>query len=354
MPHVTGPGLDRRTFVAGMLAAPLPGCGERGRLGVAAPSGAGAGTQTILVATGRAADPAPLAYGPDRAPRLDYARLDVSVPPVHEAGRIEWPQGPVPDPSRDFALVGARMLPNADALVRAARGSGGDVVVFVHGYNNTFAEGVYRHAQIAWDYDLDGPQVHFAWPSAGHPLGYAYDRDSALIARDGLADVLTRLTKDSGRRVALIGHSMGAFLVMEALRQIALADGRDTIDRLAGVTLISPDIDVGLFRAQAARLAPLPDPFVVAVVNGDPMLRLSSRLTFGQARLGSLGDLSELRGLGVVVLDMTGLGADGASHFIPGTSPAAIALIRGLRDAGPPPEQGVVLGPVRIALAGGR
>ena len=28
--------------------------------------------------------------------------------------------------------------------------------------------------------------VHYAWPSAAEPLGYVYDRDSAIFARDGL------------------------------------------------------------------------------------------------------------------------------------------------------------------------
>ena len=60
-------------------------------------------------------------------------------------------------------------------------------MLFVHGYNNNFSEAIYRHAQIAWDYEMRGPQIHFAWPSAADPLEYTYDRDSVLIARDALA-----------------------------------------------------------------------------------------------------------------------------------------------------------------------
>lgn len=220
----------------------------------------------------------------------------------------------------------------------------------MHGYDIDFAEGVYRHARIAWDYGLKGPQIRFAWPSAGAPLGYAYDRDSALVARDDLAVLLLRLLRESDLRLSLVGHSMGAFLVMEALRQGALGGDGGRLDRLAGVTLISPDIDVDPFRAQAEALAPLPRPFVVAVTRNDRLLRLSSLLAQGQTRLGAVDDLARLEGLGIYVVDMTGLGTNGGNHFLPGTSPSAIALIRGLREAGPPPTSNIALEPVRIAL----
>lgn len=234
---------------------------------------------------------------------------------------------------------------------RIARGDGDEeTVLFVHGYNTNFAEGVYRHAQIAWDYALSGPQIHFAWASAAEPFGYTYDRDSALIARDDLADLIAGLVREPGLRLSLVGHSMGSFLVMEALRQIAVRGNSTRPDKLAGVTLISPDIDIDLFRAQAEMLDPLPQPFVVAVARNDRLLRLSSRLARGQTRLGTVDDLALLEGLGVYVIDMTELGNGGANHFLPGTSASAIALIRGLREVGAAEVPNVTVGPVRIAL----
>ncbi|WP_299818947.1 alpha/beta hydrolase [uncultured Jannaschia sp.] len=345
----------RRATIALLAGAGLAGCGARGRLGVAARPANDGRTQTLLVATTRSADPVPLAYGPDRAKTLDAARLVVSIPPGHRVGAIEWPPGPMPDPARHFALIGAQMLDGADAIVRAAAtharaGGDAEAVLFVHGYNNTFAEGVYRHAQIAWDYGLEGPQIHFAWASAGHPLGYAYDRDSALVARDALADLILRLLADGRTRLTVAGHSMGWFLVMEALRQIALMGRRAMLDRLAGVALISPDIDLDLFLAQAAILSPLPQPFAVAVARNDRLLGLSSRLARGGTRLGSVADLERLGDLGLYVIDLTGLRGGNGNHFLPGTSPAAIALMRGLRGAGDAPVPDIGLGPVRITL----
>ncbi|WP_114963892.1 alpha/beta hydrolase [Tritonibacter mobilis] len=349
--------LRRRGFMALAGASVLSGCGARGQFSTAMASDAAAGTRTLLVATARAADPSPIAYGPGRADALGFARLTISIPPTHVVGEIEWAPGGTgveTDPSRHFALVGAEPLQGIDAFAHAARGVNAarreEAVLFVHGYNTNFAEGVYRHAQIAWDYDLRGPQIHFAWPSAAEPFGYAYDRDSTLIARDHLARLILHLTREPDVRLSIVGHSMGAFLVMEALRQIALQSSGDPFENLAGVTLISPDIDIDLFRVQARALEDLPQPFVIAVSQNDRLLRLSSRLAGGQTRLGTLEDLAQLEGLGIYVVDMTGLEENGANHFLPGTSATAIAAIRGLQGSSGPQAENITLGPVRISL----
>lgn len=87
--------------------------------------------------------------------------------------------------------------------------------------------------------------------------------------------------------------------IVFALRQIALTGNRKALDALASTTLISPDIDMDLFRSQADALSALPQPFVVAVARNDRLLRLSSGLSGGAARLGSVENLNQLERLGV-------------------------------------------------------
>lgn len=347
---------DRRRFLALAGAAMVTGCTSRGSFSVAPRTDVGAGTQDLLVATSRVADPAPIAYGKDRAQTLEFARLAISIPPSHETGKIEWPGAHNVDPARHFVLTGAETLPNTqsflEAAIEGAAQSDEEAVLFVHGYNNNFAEAVYRHAQIAWDYEMRGPQIHFAWPSAADPLEYTYDRDSVLIARDALVSLLLTLLRENRLRLSVVGHSMGCLLIMEALRQIALTGDRATLDAMNSLTLISPDIDMDLFRSQANALGRLPQPFIVAVARNDRLLRLSSFLSGGAERLGSADDLDQLKALGVSTIDMTALGSWGGNHFLPGTSAAAIALINGLRDAGPERANALSLGPVSIKLGG--
>jgi|TARA_R110002012_G_C11640337_1_gene610575 esterase/lipase superfamily enzyme len=347
---------DRRRFLAFASAAMAAGCTPRGSFSVAPLSDGTEGMQHILVATSRVADPAPIAYGKGRAETLEFAQLTISIPPTHKIGTIEWPPAREVDPARHFALAGAKTLPSTKSLLKAALSgaaeSGEEAVLFVHGYNNNFSEAIYRHAQIAWDYEMRGPQIHFAWPSAADPLEYTYDRDSVLIARDALAQLLLDLLKEEQLRVSVVGHSMGCLLIMEALRQIALTGDREALNALNSITLISPDIDMDLFRSQATALGRLPQPFIVAVARNDRLLWLSSGLSGGADRLGSLDDRDQLEALGVSTIDMTGLGNGGANHFLPGTSASAIALIKGLRETRLKPSNSLSVGPVSISLGG--
>jgi esterase/lipase superfamily enzyme len=168
--------------------------------------------------------------------------------------------------------------------------------------------------------------VHYAWSSRGHPLGYAYDRDSALFARDGLADLLRQTQAAGAERILLIAHSMGAALTMETLRQIAISGDRALLDRIAAVILISPDIDVDVFRAQAAGIGTLPQPFYIFTSKKDRVLALSARLTGQRDRLGTIADIDEIADLKVTVLDTTAF-SSGIGHFNAGTSPGLLAIL---------------------------
>jgi len=206
-----------------------------------------------------------------------------------------------------------------------------EIVVFVHGFNNTLAEGVYRTAQLAHDFELPGVAVHYSWPSLANPLGYGYDRDSVLFARDGLERLLRTLHGSGARRILVVAHSVGGLLTMETLRQ--MAPTRPAPKIVQGVFLLSPDIDVEVFRAQAARIGALPQPFVIFVSQRDRALRLSARLTGQRERLGTLQDPSEVADLAVTLFDVTEFAKGlGANHFVAGNSPALIQLFNRLPE----------------------
>ena len=62
----------------------------------------------------------------------------------------------------------------------------------------------------------------FTWPSGGSLVDYVYDRDSAVYSRDALEAVLQAL-KPTKRRLDIdLAHSMGNYLAVEALRQMAI------------------------------------------------------------------------------------------------------------------------------------
>ena len=107
-------------------------------------------------------------------------------------------------------------------------------MVFVHGFNVNFAEGLYRQAQMSEDFASPGISINYSWPSAGNVSAYAVDRESALIARDGLEDLIGLLGQTRLKRIVILGHSMGAFVVMEAVRQSAIRGGSAGLRQGAG------------------------------------------------------------------------------------------------------------------------
>lgn len=317
-------------FALLMLVSLAVACAPRGRI-TYVPQAASVGmVEQVYVSTTR--DPLPEGgFGNERSETSSYARYDISVPPVRKLGSIDWPpKHGKPDPRRHYLTTAAKSYPQTVAfrkdLAADLRRNGGEAVIFVHGYNNNFSEGLYRVAQLSHDLEIPGVEVHYSWPSAANPLGYVYDRDSAIFARDGLSDLLHEIDAAGAKRILLVAHSMGSALTMEALRSLALRGDHKTLAKLSGVILISPDIDVDVFREQARSMGTLPQPFLIFGSNRDKVLRFSAGLTGQKERLGSLTDLTRLSDLKVTFLDV-GAFAKGSSHFLVADSPALILLL---------------------------
>jgi esterase/lipase superfamily enzyme len=317
----------------------LTACSPRGEIAVL--PGQDSGTvQTVYVATNRnpatGADPNTVQqnFGAARHPQLRFARIDVSVPPNHALGQIEWPGQAKPDPTRHFVTTDGAIYDGQAAFRRALRRAPGaqarEIVLFVHGYNVNNAEALYRLAQVAHDYQAPVPVLAYSWASAGSPQGYAYDRDSVIFSRDGLEDLLTGLAADDWQ-ITVIAHSMGSQLVMETLRQISIAGRHSVLDNIEAVALISPDIDADVFVQQARRIQPFPQPFAMLVSARDRALGLSAWLTGTPARLGAIRSTDRLGGLPVEIIDLSAVeGGDTAGHATAFTAPAAIRMLRRL------------------------
>lgn len=258
-------------------------------------------TVSIYVATTRARkEPGQNLFTNERSLGLNYARFDISIPPGHKPANIEWPHG-TPDPARHFVTVSSQAMSDAEFRAATARAAGRDrtartfdAAVFVHGYNQSFQEALFRMAQMMADADVSGVPVLFAWPSEAAISGYAADRDAVLFSRDGLSRTLRLLAGTSGiRRIAVLGHSMGAALVAESVRQLRLTGDRATVAKLQ-VVLAAPDIDVDVFRSQLEVIGPLQPPMTVLVSPGDRALLISRIVSSERERIGSL-DVSDPR-----------------------------------------------------------
>lgn len=103
----------------------------------------------------------------------------------------------------------------------------GDVLIFVHGYNNDLEIIMQRQRQLAADLKAEGWRgvvIGFDWPSDDSTLNYLEDRSDASkvaieLVQKGVM-LLARGQEDGCRtNVHLVGHSTGSFVIMEAFAQ---------------------------------------------------------------------------------------------------------------------------------------
>lgn len=337
--------MNRRAALLGGAASlcGLAACARRGTI-VKVPEAASIGAvQDILVASSRLPQDGPAVFSRYPSESLSFAEFQVSVPPQRDPGTVTLPTGSRPNPERDFLVVAQTPIPDRRAFVTAvnaalARHPSGkrEAFVFVHGFNVTFAEGLYRHAQISHDFASTGVSISYSWPSAGMVAAYATDRESALIARDGLEDLIRLLAETRLSNIVLLGHSMGAFVVMEAVRQLAIRGERAALARVHAVVLMAPDIDLEVFRRQVRQISDARIPIYVFASSRDRALALSSFLRGSNARLGLVTDPAKIAGLPVTVIDVSDLQAnnDAMNHFTVATSPAMISLLQGMGAIG--------------------
>lgn len=275
----------------------------------------------------------------ERALAPAFADITVSIPPanVRKIGEVAWPRRLPSNPATDFATLKADEITRDDARkwlsasVRKSRDR--SVLVFIHGFNNRFEDSVYRFAQIVKDSGVHSAPVLVTWPSRGSLLAYGYDRESTNYTRNALETLFQYLAKDPEvKEVSILAHSMGNWLALEALRQMAIRNGR-LPDKFENVMLASPDVDVDVFRQQIVDMGKQHPKFTLFVSRDDRALAVSRRVWGDVARLGAIDPeqapfKKELADSQITVIDLTKVKAgDRLNHGKFAESPEVVQLI---------------------------
>ncbi|WP_235916395.1 alpha/beta hydrolase [Ciceribacter naphthalenivorans] len=325
---------------AGLLLV-LSACGGR-PIGVMEPTNHTANGTTkveMIAATTRApaVDKAILFTG-ERGSGLMLDAVTISIPPDadREIGQVQWPKRLPADPHRAFTTVAVDPIASkkeGEAWLQSHVRKSRRVLVFVHGFNNLYEEAVYRFAQIVHDSKADVVPVVFTWPSRGSVFDYNYDKESTNYSRDALEDLLTQIARNPAvGEVTVMAHSMGTWLAVESLRQMAIRHGR--VDpKISNVILASPDLDVDVFAQQYQSFGGKAPKFTLFVSRDDRALTLSKRISGNVERLGHIDPTVEpyrtqLEAAGITVLDLTKLkSGDPLNHGKFAESPEVVRLI---------------------------
>ncbi|HWL95257.1 MAG TPA: alpha/beta hydrolase [Phycisphaerae bacterium] len=232
--------------------------------------------------------------------------LPLTVRQVRETGR--FPEVPYPLVESDSRLVEDPkiLLQEKEATAklhqelhkRLAQTDWKDVVVYVHGFNNTFQESVFSSAELWHFMGRQGVAICYTWPS-GRALstkGYNYDNVSSEFTVFHLKQLLRALGQcEAIGKVHILGHSRGTAVVTEALCDLRIEhmhaekSAREAL-KLGNVVLAAPDLDVDVVRQRLSgeQLAYLPEQFTVYTSPTDLALAAANYLTLGVLRLGSL------------------------------------------------------------------
>jgi esterase/lipase superfamily enzyme len=310
----------RWTYMLLVLCASLVGCvSPRGVLLPVAGTAPGTGTVDMLVVTTRmrASDPREFFSG-DRGAEPSFGEFKVSIPPEanRKKGEVQWPQSVPGNPATDFVTLKADMIDRKQAIAwfnRTVRTvPQRRVLVFIHGFNNRFDDAVFRFAQIVHDAGTPVVPVLFTWPSRGRVLAYGYDQESNTYSRNALESTLRALAGDPAvGEISILAHSMGNWVTLEALRQMAIRDGR-IAPKIRNVLLAAPDVNVDLFREAITDMGSNRPGFTLFVSRDDRALAISRRIWGDAARLGAIDPEQEpyrtdLERAGITVLDLSGL-----------------------------------------------
>ena len=276
--------------------------------------------------------------------QLTYGYAMVSIPGTHDIGNIERPKFKwyklgfeAESDAKDFRVKAISAL-DRGTFVDQLKTDSDSVMLFIHGYNNSFTDAIFKAAQIAFDANFSGTVVVFSWPSAGNPLEYDKDRESAEAASPHLAQLLQLISSEIGKKnIYVVAHSMGNEILANALQQDALSKASLSFSE---IVMAAPDVDKNVYLSKADQIRSVAKNITLYASAADKALLASGAKTVG-TRIGYVGKDGPMIFPGIETIDVTAVGDDmfGLDHSTFSTSRAVLDdvghLLRSLTHLAP-------------------
>lgn len=178
-------------------------------------------------------------FGSESINELSYGRMKVRIPDNHKFGKVErFPAKRWLKLFRNrqggFNSIEHKPLQAGELSDELSSGSDENIIIFIHGYNNSFEDAIFRAAQLKYDLQLSEPIIAYSWACHGKPWGYFKDESHAKIAGKRLAQMLNELGERTDKKVSIIAHSMGAYCLANSLNNLSV--------KLDKVVLLAADI----------------------------------------------------------------------------------------------------------------
>jgi predicted alpha/beta hydrolase family esterase len=170
----------------------------------------------------------------------------------HRADRVRYarfapPQVVKPAKGDKQTIVPLAFEPEAawwSDLRDAANLRKGRVLLYVHGFRETFATTAKDTVQIAALTQFDGPIIQYSWPSQGELLSYAVDETNMYWDERNFRNFLTKLARTEWvKEIVIVSHSLGARLVIPAVEYVDRSSSNVDSSNISNIILASPDVD---------------------------------------------------------------------------------------------------------------
>jgi esterase/lipase superfamily enzyme len=243
-------------------------------------------------------------FGTERS-SVRFGECDVSIPRDHKMGEIEkpaiWRLEFKEDPDKHVVLRKVQVTSRADFFKnikgRLNESAQKSAMIFVHGYNVSFADAALQTAQLSYDLGFDGAPVFYSWPSKSSYLGYTADEATIELSQIRLRIFLENFLMNTDvQNLYLIAHSMGNRALTRAIASL-IKDKPELKSRFTEIILTAPDIDVDVFKEDIApALVKVGKPITLYTSSTDEALNASKIL---HGNISRIGDTST----GIVVID---------------------------------------------------
>lgn len=170
-----------------------------------------------------------------RADKVRFGRFGAPQDILNEKGKVD---------SRRIPLAISNETQWWADLSKTMGNREGRVLLYVHGYRETFFTSSRDAAQIARLTGFTGPVIQYSWPSQGQLLKYAVDETNMYWDERNFRKFLTKLAQQNWtKEIVLVSHSLGARLILPAVEFVDRTTPNSDSSVISNIILASPDID---------------------------------------------------------------------------------------------------------------
>lgn len=226
--------------------------------------------------------------------KVRYSEVIVSIPNIHKFGTIDKGSIFRKGPTYEMKVWPNPTLLNKDNFYNKLSKNlkdykNGDIIIFIHGYNNNIDDAVLRTAQISYDLesvsDKNFIPMTYSWASKDDVKKYLADYDIAEWSVPHLKEFLIDVHSNAkNRNINVIVHSMGNKVFTKALDELHRENKNIKLNQ---VILAAPDIDAKVFMDNIVpSIKSITNRTTIYLSNKDKTMMLSESIRTREPRLG--------------------------------------------------------------------